>query len=481
MKKKRILAVGMSFVSSCAFASSSANLHADPIASVILGVTGIFFFAILGRYIARCTHQPGVLGELLIGVLLGNLCYYFHMPIAIILREGAAVFDIMRDMLGGMTLLDAVNHAIPNPHYAKAVYEVLNRPSGVDYFKVAYVVDIFSRYGVIFLLFMVGLESSFEELKHTGKESIKVAILGVIAPILLGLLATWVILPEASFKSSLFIAATLCATSIGITARVLTELNQLQSREAKTILGAAMLDDVLGLIILAVVSSVVISGVVDLIQVSQILGLSIAFFTLALTLGPWLLRQVISFFRFLAIWEAKLFIAFIFVMFLAWIASSIQLATIIGAFTAGLILHDGFFEKHHREYQHHEVYHIKNLMSPLESILAPLFFMLIGIQVKLETFMHLQVIYMALGLLVAAILGKLVSGYGADKHCDRLLVGIGMLPRGEVGLVFASIGRGLGVIGDDLFAAIILMVIVTTFIAPSLLKIRYQKDNRVHS
>ena len=455
-----------------AFASPAAE-EADPITFVLLGVTTIFFFAILGRYIARRLNQPSVLGELLMGVLIGNLFYFYGFQLITLLREGAATFDIVREVLKGVPLNTAVTQIISDPEHAQQVITALASSRGADYLKIAYVVDIFSRYGVIFLLFMVGLESSFEELKHTGRDSILVALIGVVVPMILGFGVAYLLMPEASFHADLFIGATLSATSIGITARVLAEMKKLRTREARTILGAAMLDDVLGLIILAVVSSVVISGAVDFMVVLRIGMASIIFFISALLLGPFILRRSIHFFRFLEPWEAKLFISFLFIMLLSWFASFIQLATIIGAFTAGVILHDDYFkslETNPKEKVHRTIYH---LLSPLETILAPMFFILIGIQVKLESFLHWNVIILALGLIVAAVIGKLVSGFGANAKDDRLLIGIGMLPRGEVGLVFASIGRTLGVISDDLFSAIVLMVMITTFIAPPLLKARF--------
>ena len=454
-----------------AFASDGGD-HSDPVAPVILGVTTIFFFAIIGRYIARRLNQPGVLGELLMGVLVGNLCYLFGLQLVAILREGSSIFNVMKELLIGTSLPQAVTSAIPNPFYAQQVTEALSGPEGTEYLKIAYTIDIFSRYGVIFLLFMVGLESSVAELKHTGKESILVAIIGVVAPMLLGFGVAYFLMPSASYQADLFIAATLSATSIGITARVLSEMNKLRTREARTILGAAMLDDILGLLILAVVSSIVISGSVEVMVVVRIIIYSILFFIGTLWLGPIILRKAVHFFRFLEPWESKLFISFIFVMALAWLASFIQLAAIIGAFAAGIILHEGYFKSKDKSYQK-EDRSIQHLISPLESILAPMFFMVIGIQVKLETFYSWNVIILASGLIVAAILGKLVSGLGANRKDDRLLIGIGMLPRGEVGLVFASIGRTLGVISDDLFSAIVLMVMITTFIAPPLLKARY--------
>ena len=448
--------------------------HIDPIASVILVATSLFFFALMGRYLANRLNFPGVLGELLMGVLLGNLAYFFGLQLMVILREGSSIFDIMKNMLSGIPLAEAVSQVMPNKIYAQQVTQALSGSHGVDYLKVAYVVDIFSRYGVIFLLFMVGLESSLEELKRTGKESIVVALIGVIAPMILGFGVAYVLMPSASYQADLFVAATLSATSIGITARVLTDMKKLNTREAKTILGAAMIDDILGLIILAVVSSIVISGSVDAMVVIRIIFASVAFFLGVIFLGPIILRKAVNFFSFLELWEAKLFISFLFVMALAWLASLVQLAAIIGAFAAGVILHDNYFKNSAKEHNERNV-SIHQLISPLESILAPLFFMVIGIQVKVESFFNWQVLFLASGLIVAAIIGKLISGLGGNRKDDRLLIGIGMLPRGEVGLVFASIGRTLGVISDQLFSAIVLMVIITTFIAPPLLKARYTK------
>jgi len=245
-------------VSTSLFAGTEFH-HSDPIASVILGVTLILFFAVIGRYLARLFNQSSVLGELLMGVLIGNLFYFFGVELFVILREGPAMFTIVGKLLSGDSIQDAVSQAISNPKSAAMITDALRGPNGLELLKVSYIVDIFSRYGVIFLLFMVGLDSSIDELKHTGSESIKVALIGVIAPFLLGLIVALLLMPSMNFKTHIFIGATLCATSLGITARVLTEMGKIETREARTILGAAMLDDILGLILLAIVSSVIIT------------------------------------------------------------------------------------------------------------------------------------------------------------------------------------------------------------------------------
>jgi Kef-type K+ transport system membrane component KefB len=445
--------------------------HNDPITSVLLWITLIFIFGVFGRFCAMRLSQPAVLGELLMGVIVGNVCYFSGLDLAVILREGPSVFNVIRDMLAGIPLNPAVMNSIHNPLYAKEVIQALSSAQGVDLIKIAYVADIFSRYGVIFLLFMVGLESSLAELKSTGRDSLQVAVLGIVMPIIFGLVATYFLMPSASFNAHLFVAATLCATSIGITARVLKEMKLLKTREARTILGAAMIDDILGLVILAIVTSLILNGEVQLTAVCQMIVLALFFFVSSLMLGPWLIRKAVRIFSFMSPWEAKLTIAFIFVMGLSWFAALLHLATIIGAFAAGILIHDGFFEQ--QDSKHH--LKIKELIAPFEALLAPLFFMLIGIQVKIEAFLDLNVLMIALGLIIAAVLGKLIAGIGATASEDKLFVGIGMLPRGEVGLVFASIGKTLGVMSDHLFFAIVLMVVLTTMIAPIWLKIRAKR------
>ena len=450
------------------------QIHHDVIAPVILGITSILFFAVLGRFAARRLGQPSVLGELIMGILISTLGYYFSIGFIEVLREGTAVFDIIGYLLNGVSIQDAANKVKINGEYATHLFEILTGPHGEDYLKVAQTVDIFSRYGVIFMLFLVGLETSLGDLRRVGKESFVVSIIGVFAPFILGLLFTALLLPGVSIEADLFIAATLVATSVGITVRVLQDLNKQQTASARVILGAAIIDDVLGLIMLAVVSGIVVHGELELLQMLQIVGMSALFFVIAFYVGPKFLNGVIWLVRHLDLVEAKMFISFLFVMMLAWVANLIGLATIIGAFTAGVILHDGYF-RHWGETEKHQI-SIKDLIAPLETILVPIFFVLMGIQVKLEMFLDVNVILIALLLVAIAIIGKLLSGLGAGKGCNRLAIGIGMMPRGEVGLIFASLGKSLGVISDSLFSSIIIMVVVTTLITPPLLKISIKRE-----
>lgn len=444
--------------------------QADPVSPILFWVTLIFLIATIGRYCARYFRQPGVLGELFFGVIFGNVCYFAGSQLMVVLREGPAIYEVTKGLLHGSTLLQAIHNCHLSNETSHLLFTALSSPEGLDYLKVGYILDIFSRYGVIFLLFLVGVESSLSELLHTGFSSLRVAIIGVVAPLILGFLVAYYFMPASSYITDLFIGATLCATSVGVTARVLREMNQTRTREARTILGAAMIDDILGLFILALVSSMVVHGSIDSTQVVQIVVQSTLFFVATLSLGPWVLRRTLMQLPFFEPWESKLIVSFILVMVVSWLATLVNLAAIIGAFAAGLIIHDSYFEGGKTGYRS-----IRELVSPLESLLAPLFFILIGMQVKLETFLDLKVLWISMALIIAAILGKLLCGLVAARKDDRLFIGIGMMPRGEVGLIFASIGKTLGVITDEVFSAVILMVLVTTFMTPPLMKWRHER------
>jgi Kef-type K+ transport system membrane component KefB len=442
--------------------------HGDPIAPVILGVTSILAFAVIGRVLARRLGQPTVLGELLMGILLGNVAWYLGVDLITVLREGPRVFDIVDLTLAGSPI-DVVAESIFGSEKAQEIVRIITGPNGGQVMQVAHVVDVFSRYGIIFMLFMVGLQTDIGEMRVVGADSIRVALLGVAAPVGLGFATITLLRPDMSFNSHLFVAATLAATSIGITAAVLKDMGRGQSREGHIIVGAAVGDDILGLILLAVVSGIIVSGSVNVAEVATVIVVSSLFLIAAAALGPVIVRFAASILSRLDIVEAKMFTSYLFVMLLAWMANLAGLATIIGAFAAGIILHDSYFREHN-DGSKGRVISIRELIMPLEVILVPIFFILVGIQVKLETFFSWPVVTLSAGLLVVAIVGKLLSGIGAFGSKGKWIVGVGMVPRGEVGLVFATIGRTLGVIDDAVFAAIALMVIVTTVIAPPWLK-----------
>lgn len=441
--------------------------HSDPIAPVLLGVTGILFVALLGRFGARKLGLPSVLGELGMGILIGNLAYLMGFDLVMVLREGPAFFDAVKELLHCESVELACIHAL-GPEKADHMLALLHGPHGGELIQVAQTLDVFSRYGIIFLLFMVGLRTSIDEMRQVGPDSLRVAVIGVVLPFALGFASSRLLIPDITLHTSLFLGAALGATSVGISVMVLQELKMESSKVARIILGAAVIDDILGLLLLSIVSGIVVTGGIETGQILIVLLITSLFLAGAIYLGPWLLKFIIHLVRHLDLLEAKMFISFLFVMVLAWMANLAGLATIVGAFTAGLIMQDAYFRHWGHEREHTVC--IKDLIMPLEVILVPIFFVLMGIQVKLETFFDAQVLVLSTGLLVAAIAGKLLAGYGASRSNNRWAIGVGMLPRGEVGLIFAAIGKSLDVIDDALFSAIVLMVILTTLLAPPLLK-----------
>jgi Kef-type K+ transport system membrane component KefB len=391
----------------------------------------------LGGELAERVHQPAVLGELLAGVILGNLVLF-----------GFGGLEFLSTNLG---------------------------------------ITILAEIGVILLLFEVGLESNVSEMMSVGLSSLMVAILGVIAPFLLGLWISALMLPNEETLVHVFIGATLCATSVGITARVLTDLGKISTREAKIVLGAAVLDDVLGLVILAVVSGVISAAntgtELATMDIAMIILKATAFLLGAIILGGWLSPRVFGLASKLRIKGMLLTVSLSFCFFLAWLANAIELAPIVGAFAAGLILD----EVHYKDFLDRGDHTLEEAIHPIALFLVPIFFVLMGVRVNLSSFGKTEILGFAATLSVAAVIGKLVCAAGVlEKGLDRVSVAVGMVPRGEVGLIFASIGAGLTlhghrVISDEVFAATVIMVIVTTLITPPALKWTLARGDRIKS
>ena len=400
--------------------------HASPVLPVLLGVVVILTAAKLGGAIFERFHQPAVLGELVFGVLLGNLALFGYR--------------------------------------------------GLEFLGTSEGIEILAEIGVILLLFDVGLESNLDEMKSVGASSLVVAVLGVVAPFFLGWgVSAWMI-PDEELLVHLFIGATLCATSVGITARVLADLGKLQKRESKIILGAAVIDDVLGLVILAVVAGVITAaatgGTLSSLAILWIVVKAILFLGGAILVGNWISPRMFRVASKLRIQGWLLIVSLVFCFSLAYLANVLGLATIVGAFAAGLILD----EVHYRDFLDAGDHSIEELIHPIYVFLVPIFFVLMGIRVDLSTFGEVSVLGFAAMLSVAAVIGKMICAAGVlEKGLDRISVAVGMVPRGEVGLIFASIGASLvlhgePVISSEIYSAVVIMVIVTTLITPPALK-----------
>ncbi len=396
------------------------------ISSVVLALAVILAGAKIGGHVATRVGQPAVLGELIAGVLLGNLS--------------------------------------------------LAGPLWVESIKADAVVGVLAELGVIILLFEVGLESTVRDMMKVGLPSFLVAVLGVVTPFALGWGVGALMLPEAGPYAHAFLGATLTATSVGITARVLRDLGRPTTPEARVILGAAVIDDVLGLVILAVVGGVIQAadqGVpLSYAAIAAVVVKGVLFLFGSLALGVWLSPRLFGLASGLRGAGVLLATALVFCFALAWLASIVGLAPIVGAYAAGLILE----HTHYREFHAKGERRLEELVQPISAFLVPVFFVLMGMRVDLRAFSRPDILGFAALLTAAAILGKQACALGAyGGNLDRLSIGIGMIPRGEVGLIFANIGLGLSVAGERIvdeatFSAIVIMVIVTTMATPPALR-----------
>jgi Kef-type K+ transport system membrane component KefB len=451
LKHKYLLFLLFAVAVVCAPATwaSDGATHEDPVAPMLLALIIILAAAKGGGELFERLGMPAVLGELVAGIVIGNI---------ILINPAWNFFEPLRG-------------------------------ASIDV-QWAVMVDGLARLGVIILLFEVGLESTVQGMLKVGVSSFIVAVLGVIAPFLLGFGVSWIFIREippqfattmpAGFSVHyihLFVGCVLCATSVGITARVFQDLGRLYTKEAQIILGAAVIDDVLGLIILAVVSSVVSAAELgrsfQVLSVFRLIGVSVLFLGGALTIGIFLIPRIMKQLAKLRTAGIMLISSLILAFTLSYLAGLAGLAAIVGAFAAGLLLEKVHFHGFREDI---DIFH---LIKPVATFLVPIFFVLMGIQVRLESFANLSVLGIAAGLTAAAIIGKQVCAYGAiGTGLDRASIGVGMIPRGEVGLIFANIGRTLNVVDSATFSAIVIMVIVTTLVTPPLLNITIARWDR---
>lgn len=312
--------------------------------------------------------------------------------------------------------------------------------------------------GAVLLLFEIGLECNLDDLLRVGREALWTAILGVTLPLIFGFLAARSIglpIPQA-----VFVGAALTATSVGITARVFADINALHIREAKIVLGAAVADDVIGLIVLASVSGLASGDAVSLWTISRTTMIALGFLVGALILGiwatPWLLKAA----RAMRTRAAASSAAVVLCLLTSVVSALSGLAPIVGAFAAGLVLA-----------KTDDKIHFEEKVRSIADLFVPLFFVIMGARMQLSA-LTLSVLAVGALLMVVAVAGKVIAGLSVPTQgLDRWIVAVGMIPRGEVGLIFANIGMEKKILSEGLYGAIILVVIVTTFITPPLLKL----------
>ncbi|WP_448533909.1 cation:proton antiporter [Parathermosynechococcus lividus] len=442
--------ITLPFVPSIAdVAAEALNLaEAGPLilAAVLLSLVVIYVASKVGGEICARINFPPVLGELVGGVAVG--ISVLHL---LVFSEGAVTEpSVLTTFIQQTAGMDGTVASV----VASTASEVIS---------------VLSEIGVMILLFEIGLESDLQGLLKVGPQAAVVAIVGVVAPFTAGTLGL-VTLFHVDLVPAIFAGAALTATSIGITAKVLAEIQRLTSREGQIIIGAAVLDDILGIIVLAVVASLAKTGTVEVSNVIYLILSSVVFLVGSVVLGRLLSPFFLGMVDRLTTRGSLLIPSLIFAFVLGYVAVILQLEAILGAFTAGLVL--GETEKR-RE--------LEEQILPIADMLVPVFFVCVGARTDISVLNPLEPenragLIIASFLVVVAIIGKVVTGatvFG-QPGINRWAIGIGMVPRGEVGLIFAAVGSASGVLSKSLEAGIIVMVILTTFLAPPLLRLVFK-------
>lgn len=430
--------------------ATTAEAEAGPLvlAGVLLSLVIIYFASKLGGEICARINLPPVLGELVAGVVVGvSALHLLVFPEAGMGSGDSLVIQVLQ-ATAGLT-----------PEAAAGTFAAQSE-----------VISVLAELGVVILLFEIGLESDLKELLRVGPQATVVAVVGVVTPFFLGTIGLMTIFGVPAVPA-IFAGAALTATSIGITAKVLAEIQQLASREGQIIIGAAVLDDVLGIIVLAVVASLAKTGEVAISNVIYLIISSAVFLIGSIWLGRLLSPYFVSLVKELQTRGQLLIASLIFAFLLSYVAVAIQLEAILGAFAAGLILAETEKRKE-----------LEEQVIPIADMLVPVFFVVVGARTDVSVLNPLvpenrEGLIMSTFLILVAIVGKVVTGFTVfgQPNINRLAIGVGMIPRGEVGLVFAAVGSTSGVLPKALEAAIIVMVILTTFVAPPLLRVVFKE------
>lgn len=430
-----------------ATATASEN-SALVMAGVLLSLVVIYLASKIGGEFSNKVGLPAVLGELVGGVVVGISALHL-----LVFPEGGV--DSSNSLI--VTFLQAT--AGLGPDSAATIFQAQSE-----------VITVLAELGAIVLLFEIGLESNLKELLEVGPQAAVVAVVGVAAPFAAGT-AGLITLFNVPVVPAIFAGAALTATSIGITSKVLSELGRLNSKEGQIILGAAVIDDVLGIIVLAVVASLAKTGEVDLGNVLYLIVSASSFLLGAILLGRFFNNSFVTIADKLQTRGELVIPAFTFAFVMAYFAAAIQLEAILGAFAAGLVLDETDKRKD-----------LQKQVIPIADLLVPIFFVTVGAKTDVGVLnpaipSNREGLYIATFLIAIAILGKVITGLAVfgQPQINRLAIGVGMIPRGEVGLVFAGIGSASGILSKPLEAAIIMMVILTTFLAPPWLRFVFPK------
>ena len=418
---------------------------------LLIALVVLFALARVGSALVSRFGLPGLIGEIVIGIIIANLA-----------------FD-------GFNLMEMLGLRLPDPMVD------INDAGSTNY----QIVYTFAELGVIFLLFTVGLETKVKDLMDSGRAALFCAVLGVIIPFIFGFILVMT-LGDGHMNHALFLAAAMVATSVGITARIIKDMHLMDTKEARIIIAAAVIDDILGMIVLAIVQGMVQSGELSIVEIAKITIQAVVFVLAIIAVCKWVVPTVYDYFdnrRKVKESQGKvpasanmLVLAIIVCLAMSAFAEWIGLAAIIGAFLAGMLFADHAWE-----------WDLEHKIDSITSFLLPFFFLNVGMQVNIFSLSNGSVALLAVVAIVLALISKYIGcGIGAkigDRTIDRQsfnIIGVGMMPRGEVGIIIATIGLGIVVNGEramseELYTVVVLMSVITTIIAPPILAKLFRK------
>lgn len=404
---------------------------------ILLALVVLYVLARVGSIVVSRFGLPGLIGEILMGIVVANLAF------------------------GDWSLLGSLGIELPTPG---------TEETGSDVYHVVYAL---AELGVIFLLFAVGLETKVGDLLKSGRPALLCAVMGVIVPFILGF-AT-IMAYDGNTNHALFMAAAMVATSVGITARIIKDMKLMDTREARIIIAAAVIDDVLGMIVLAIVKGMADSGEVSIVSILTITLQAVVFVLAVMAFCMWGVPRIYDYFEArkkakeaegkVPVSINKLALALIVCLAMAALAEYIGLAAIIGAFLAGMIFADHAWE-----------WDLEHKVDSISTFMLSFFFLNVGMQLDIYALSDVTLVTLIVVILVLAVISKYIGCSIGAKMGDRTLdksslniIGFGMAPRGEVGIIVASIGLASGAMSQDLYAVVVFMSVLTTIIAPPII------------
>ena len=405
---------------------------------ILVTLVVLYALARAGTVLVSRFGLPGLIGEIIMGVVIANL------------------------VIGDFSLMEFLDLGMPAPG--------VEGDHGSGVYPIVYAM---AELGVIFLLFTVGLETKVNDLMKSGKAAFFCALMGVIVPFILGF--ALIMGTEGNMNHALFLAAAMVATSVGITATIIKDLNLMDTREARIIIAAAVIDDVLGMIVLAIVNGMAESGELSILNVASITLQAVVFVLVVIAICKWVIPRIYDYFADrkkakeaagkVPVSTNKLVLAIIVCLAMAALAEFIGLAAIIGAFLAGMMFADHAWE-----------WDLESKIDSISTFLLSFFFLNVGLQVDIGTLGDTSVLVLVVVVIILAVISKLVGCSLGAKMGDRSLdssslkiIGFGMAPRGEVGIIVAAIGLASGAMSQDLYAVVVLMSVITTIIAPPII------------